>query len=313
MFERMRHREGRRRRRLRLRRPKLQKPAINRLIPNVLTICALCAGMTAIRFGFEARGATDPASATQLWQIAAFSVIVAAIFDGLDGRMARLLNGTSKFGAELDSLSDFISFGVAPGVVLYMWCLHELGGFGWLVAMLFAACCALRLARFNTALGDPNPPPWTKSYFTGVPAPAGGGLGLLPLFATLAAGPGWADQPWLVAATTILVAYLMVSRIPTFSAKQIKITPPLILPALLAAIVLVGALTSAPWAMFTVCGVIYLLTIPVSVWTQRQARARYQAAPAAAPMQMPVTQALPPGERSEMAQEQKRLSDPERR
>src|SRR5215510_133097 len=176
---------------------RLRDQSLNRLIPNMLTIIALCAGLTAIRFGLLGH-----------WEKAVFAIVVAGILDGLDGRIARLLNGASRFGAELDSLSDFISFGVAPALLLYYWTLNGLGGFGWALALLFAVCCALRLARFNTRLENTDLPAWTSRFFTGVPAPAGAGLALLPIFATLELGRGLVDRPVVVGPFMLLVAGL---------------------------------------------------------------------------------------------------------
>jgi CDP-diacylglycerol---serine O-phosphatidyltransferase len=255
------HGDARMRDRLRLRRPRIRRQRINQIIPNAITVAALCAGLTAIRFAVLGR-----------WEWAVFAIIVAGIFDGLDGRLARLLGGTSKFGAELDSLSDFVCFGVAPGIMIYLWTLSAFGGFGWALVLLFAVCCALRLARFNTALGDPNPPSWAKFYFTGVPAPAGAGLVLLPMMATFELGPGYVDGPVVSGVTMVLVASLMISRIPTFSIKQIRLAPEHMLPALLLVGLTAAALTSAPWTTFLCVGLIYLGSIPVSVWTQREAR-----------------------------------------
>ena len=161
--------------------PRLRDQSLNRLIPNMLTVMALCAGLTSIRYTLDQR-----------WELAAIAIVVAAVLDGLDGRIARLLDGASKFGAELDSLSDFISFGVAPALLLYYWCMRGVGGIGWVLTMLLAVCCALRLARFNTKLDNTDLPAWTSRFFTGVPAPAGAGLALLPIFATLELGPGHA-------------------------------------------------------------------------------------------------------------------------
>ncbi len=280
--------------RLKLRRPRLKRPTMNQLVPNALTVGALCAGLTAIRFGLMER-----------WDLAVFAIVVAGIFDGLDGRMARLLGGTSKFGAELDSLSDFVSFGAAPAVLLYMWTMHQFGGIGWAIVLVFAVCTALRLARFNTALGDPSPPPWARYYFTGVPAPAGAGLVLLPMMITLEFGPGFFDRPSVNAVVLVAIALLMISRLPTFSIKQIRIPPSFMLPTLLFVGIMVAALASAPFTTFICVGVIYLLSIPVSVWTQMRAR---RLAPASA--DMTPAPSLPAAEAEEAPAPQQRPNEP---
>lgn len=259
-------------RRLRLHRPRFQRSAVNQLIPNALTVAALCAGLTAIRFGLDGR-----------WDLAVFLIVIAGIFDGLDGRMARLLTGGTKFGAELDSLSDFVAFGVAPAMMLYLWTMHSLGGIGWAIVLLYAVCCALRLARFNTALGDPNPPPWARYYFTGVPAPAGAGLVLLPMMLALEFGPGFFDRPAVNAVALVAIALLMISRVPTFSIKQIKIKPSFRLPTLLLVVILVAALASAPMTTLICVGVVYLVSIPMAVWSQWRDRQRAAELPISAP------------------------------
>jgi CDP-diacylglycerol---serine O-phosphatidyltransferase len=234
--------------------------SVSSLIPNMLTIAALCAGLTAVRFAFLGR-----------WEHAVTAIIIAAILDGLDGRMARLLNATSKFGAELDSLSDFVSFGAAPALIVYLWSTNLAGGIGWVAALFYAVCCALRLARFNTMLGDPNPPSWAKNYFTGVPAPAGAGLAVLPLMLVFEFGPGVFDRPAFGVVWLVVVGALMISRIPTFSMKQMRIPRGMTLPALIGAALLIGALASAPWATFVAVELLYLATIPVSFVLQRRA------------------------------------------
>ena len=258
--------------------PHFRRGAMNQLIPNALTVGALCAGLTAIRFALMEK-----------WELAVFAIVVAAIFDGLDGRMARLLGGTSKFGAELDSLSDFVSFGVAPPVIVYLWSVHQLGSLGWTVAMLFAVCCALRLARFNTALSDAAPPPYMRHYFTGVPAPAGAGLATLPMIASFESGPGIFDRPYVGAVVLVITGISMVSRVPTFSIKRVRITHDYMVPALLLFGLLMTALASAPWLTFICVGVAYILSIPLSFFTFYRARAAFESqnADAGAHMQQP--------------------------
>jgi CDP-diacylglycerol--serine O-phosphatidyltransferase len=207
--------------------------------------------------------------------------------------VARLLSGGTKFGAELDSLSDFVAFGVAPAIMLYLWTMSTFAGIGWAIVLLYAVCCALRLARFNTALGDPNPPPWARYYFTGVPAPAGAGLVLLPMMITQEFGTGFFDRPTVNAVALVVIALLMVSRVPTFSIKQIKLSPAFFLPALLLAGLSVAALASAPFMTFICVGVVYLASIPVAVWRQGRDRRRTAEMPLSAPS-LPRASEVPP-------------------
>src|SRR5437762_3997288 len=176
-------------RRARMRVRRLSGFSVNRLIPNVLTLLALCAGMTAIRF-----------AVSENFEAACYAIIVAGVFDGLDGRMARLLKSTSRFGAELDSLADFISFGVAPALVLYLWTMSALHSIGWAIVLFFAICCALRLARFNTEIAA-EPQPYAAGFFSGVPAPGGAGPSPLPLVLRLERGDrvarlAYPDRGW---------------------------------------------------------------------------------------------------------------------
>ena len=234
--------------------PRLTGLSINRMIPNILTLLALCAGMTSIRFGLHGN-----------WEAGVLSILVAAVLDGLDGRIARLLHGTSKFGAELDSLSDFVSFGVAPAMLLYFWTMQQAGGFGWALVLLFSVCCALRLARFNTMIGQPDLPSWAYNFFTGVPAPAAAGVVLLPMMMSFQVGPGVFDRPAVVGAALVGVSFLMVSRIPTFSGKRVRVPHNWVLPTMLLVGLLAAFLVSAPWTTFTVLGLGYLGCIPLSM------------------------------------------------
>jgi CDP-diacylglycerol--serine O-phosphatidyltransferase len=245
-----------------MRRPRarnLRGLPFNRMIPNILTMLALCAGVTSIHFGLESQ-----------WGNAVLAFFTAAILDGLDGRVARILKGTSKFGAELDSLSDFVSFGVAPPLVLYLWTMHNAGNIGWVLVLLFSVCCALRLARFNTALENPEKPAWAYNFFTGVPSPAGAGLVLLPMVLTFELGSGFFDEPAVVGVFMIAVAILMVSRVPTFAFKKFHVAPRWVLPLMLAFGLLAAGLVSAPWMTLATLGVIYLIGIPISIQTYRR-------------------------------------------
>jgi CDP-diacylglycerol--serine O-phosphatidyltransferase len=228
--------------------------SINKLIPNILTLLALCAGLTAIRFGLH-----------QKWEAAVLSIVLAGVLDGLDGRVARLLHGTSKFGAELDSLSDFVSFGVAPAMVLYFWSMQNAGGVGWALVMLYAVCMALRLARFNTMLGQPDLPPWAYNFFTGVPAPAAAGIVLLPMMASFQGDlDGFFERPLISGILLITVSFLMVSKIPTYSGKRFRIPHNYVLPVMLVMALLAASLVTAPWSTVTAIALIYAITIPMS-------------------------------------------------
>ena len=232
--------------RMRIRRPRARRIApfsVNRMVPNILTLLALCAGMTAIRFAVKGQ-----------FEYAVFAIIVAGIFDGLDGRLARLLKATSSFGAELDSLSDFISFGAAPAVMLYLWTMSGLQSIGWAMVLFYAVCCALRLARFNTQLVA-EPPPWRSNFFSGVPAPAGAGLIMVPMFASFEWGHWIARSPILNAVWIGIVALLMVSTIPTFSLKRIRIPTHHVIPTLLGVGLMAAFLTTAPWVTLMLVGV----------------------------------------------------------
>ena len=178
-------------------------------------------------------------------------------------------------------------------MMLYIWTMHQFGGIGWAIVLLYAVCCALRLARFNTAIGDPNPPPWARFYFTGVPAPAGAGLVLLPMMLTLELGPGFFDRPAVNAVALVVIALLMISRVPTFSIKQIKLKPSYKLPALLLVVLSIAALASAPLMTLICVGAVYLASIPVSVWTQMRERRRVAEVPLPAPSLPPSASAAP--------------------
>jgi CDP-diacylglycerol---serine O-phosphatidyltransferase len=259
----------RRLRRLRQRRrPRYKGPSFNRMIPNLLTLLGLCAGLTAMRFALEGRFGS-----------AAVAITVAGAIDGLDGRLARLLKATSRFGAEFDSLADFLCFGVAPAFTLYLWSLQRAGAFGYTPCLIFSVCMALRLARFNAALDGAPKPAYAYNFFTGVPAPAGAGLALFPLFLGLEAKSlGW---PWLLSVTqyplfcaVVLAgtALLLVSTLPVWSFKNFKIPAEYVLPLLLGTGIFAALLVADPWAAFAAGGLIYLVMLPFSVRSFRRLR-----------------------------------------
>lgn len=239
-----------------VRRKKIRSFPITHLFPSMATLAGLCAGLSAMRFAMLER-----------WEMAVVLLILAAIIDGIDGRLARMLNATSKFGAELDSLADFVSFGVAPVMVIYIWQLHEIKGLGWLLVLLYVICCALRLARFNSALfqdKDSKDDEEPDDRFVGVPAPVGALLLLTPLAASFEFGSGFFDQPWLIAGYTAIIAAMMVSTIPTLSIKKYKIRQSLAGPFLLLAGVLIAGVILEIWLTYALCALAYLVLMPIN-------------------------------------------------
>ncbi|TXL82330.1 CDP-diacylglycerol--serine O-phosphatidyltransferase [Vineibacter terrae] len=246
--------------------------SVNRLLPNALTTIALCSGLTAIRYGL-----------TGDYRSAVLAVIVAAIFDALDGRVARRLNVTSRFGAELDSLSDFCAFGVAPALLVYLSSMEAAGSLGWVVTLMFPICSAMRLARFNVGLAADVPPPvWAAAFFTGVPAPVGALLVLVPLMLSLSPDIawGWLRHPVTGGAFLIGVAALMVSQLPTYSFKKGRIPPHLVLPIFLGISLVVGLLATSPWVTLPCIMLLYLATLPLSWRAYRRLEATERAAQA---------------------------------
>jgi CDP-diacylglycerol---serine O-phosphatidyltransferase len=257
-------------------RRRLFKPVPVRVIaPNLITLLALCLGLTAIRLAYEGR--LEPA---------VIAIILAGVLDGIDGRVARLLKGTSRFGAELDSLSDFVNFGVAPALILYSFVLNNLKAIGWIAALIFAIASALRLARFNVMLDDPNRPEWKKNFFVGMAAPAGAVTVLLPTylhFLEVPVGPGAAP---FVLVYTLAIAILMVSTVPTYSGKSAgkRVPRHLVLPLFVVAVALVALVVSFPFAVLAAGTVLYLASIPVGVARYRSLdRAHAAPAPASPP------------------------------
>jgi CDP-diacylglycerol--serine O-phosphatidyltransferase len=226
--------------------------SINRLIPNILTLLALCAGMTAIRFALQDK-----------FEPAVIAIMVAALLDGIDGRIARFLKATTVLGAQLDSLSDFVGFGVAPAVLLYIWSLQQLQSFGWAVVVIFATCCALRLARFNAQLGT-EPPAFAYNFFVGVPAPAAAVLAILPMLLSFQLGDTLFRSPYVNGLVLAAVAALMVSRVPTYSFKRFRVKRDWVLPTLLVIGALAAFITTEPWATLAMIALLYLGSIPAS-------------------------------------------------
>lgn len=230
------------------------------LIPNMVTALALCCGLTAIKFAISEK-----------WENAFLFIFAAIILDGMDGRLARMLKASSTFGAQLDSLSDFLSFGVAPPLVLYLWTLSDFKGFGWGVVLIYTVCCALRLARFNTALFDRKDVNSDK-FFTGVPAPVGAALALLPMALSFQFEKEMLSDNFIVTGNLLLVGLLMASRIPTLSIKKIKIRVDMAIPAMIAAALMIIMIIIEPWATVITLTAIYYLSIPYTIYQASRTR-----------------------------------------
>ena len=252
----------------RLRRRRFRRIPVRILVPNVVTLLALCAGLTAIRLAFEGR-----------YGLALAAIVFAAILDAVDGRLARFLKGTSRFGAELDSLSDFVNFGVAPALILYFWGLHDLKSAGWIAAMVFAICTGLRLARFNVMLDDPDRPAWTSNFFVGMPAPAGAITVLLPIYASFLGLPHTAALTWVMLVYTLGIASLMVSRMPVFSGKRVgtRVTTELVGPLIVVVVASFALLIAYPWVMLTAGTIAYLVSLPFGYLSYRGYQRRSRA------------------------------------
>ncbi len=247
-------------------RPRGRLVPFTAVIPNLVTLLGLCAGLTAVRMAVEHR-----------FDVAVVLIIFAVILDGLDGRLARYFRATSKFGEQLDSLADFVDFGVAPAMLLYVWRLDDLSSFGWICALVLAICTGLRLARFNAALLSDEPrPDWLRDFFVGIPAPAGAVVVLLPLFLERAGIVDLRIASVLVAGYALLIAFLMVSRLPTLSGKRIgqRIPRDNVLPVLVLAVLVVGLLASYPFSFLAIASVLYLAHLPFAwrAWNRADAK-----------------------------------------
>jgi CDP-diacylglycerol--serine O-phosphatidyltransferase len=251
-----------------LRRPRFRAIPVRTLVPNIITLLALCAGLTAIRLAVEDR---------LEWALAA--IVFAAALDGIDGRVARMLKGTSRFGAELDSLADFVNFGVAPALILYFWGLNELKSAGWIAAMVFAICAGLRLARFNVMMEDPDRPAWAGNYFVGVPAPAGAITVLLPIYVQFLGVPHFAFEAPFTLLYTLAIGFLMVSRLPVFSGKRLgkRVSPDLVLPVFVCIVLFFALLIAYPWEVLATGTVVYLAALPLGWLSHRETKRKAEA------------------------------------
>lgn len=232
--------------------PRLREIPIRLVVPNLITILAICAGLTGIRLAFESR-----------YELAVAMVLVAAFLDGIDGRVARLMKATSKFGAQMDSLADIVNFGVAPALVVYVYALDEARSLGWIAALIYAIAAGLRLARFNVMSERENRAPWQSEYFVGVPAPAGAMLVLLPVYLGFLGLTTDRVFAFLSSGYTVLIAFLLISRLPVWSGKsESRVRRDLVLPAMLGVVIYVAMLMSFTWEVmvFTVCA--YLISLP---------------------------------------------------
>lgn len=247
-----------------LRRRRFRQIPVRMLVPNVITLLAICAGLTAIRLSIEGRN-----------ELALGAIVFAAALDGIDGRIARMIKGQSRFGAELDSLADFVNFGVAPALILYFWQLHDLNNVGWIAAIIFAISGGLRLARFNATMDDPNKPPFAAGFFTGVPAPLGAICALLPMYLVLIGGPQFPAA--LTALYTLAIAFLMVSRLPVFSGKTMgaRISAEKVVPVVVFVVLFIAVLISYPWHLLSAAAIIYLCCLPLGWMSYREQQRRY--------------------------------------
>ncbi len=234
--------------------PPIREIPLRLFLPNLITVVAICAGLSAIRMAIEAR-----------FETAVTLLLIAAFLDGIDGRIARMLKATTKFGAQMDSLADVINFGVAPALVLYVYLLDQARSAGWIAALLFAIACGLRLARFNVLDEDTERPAWQSEYFVGVPAPAGAVVVLLPIYLVLAGvvtiGP---QAAFFGAVYTILIAFLLVSRLPVYSGKRIRIARENVTLVLLGVVFVMLLLFTYPWQTLTISVALYLVSLPLS-------------------------------------------------
>ncbi len=240
---------------------------IKTLFPNLITLLAICSGLTAIRFSVENR-----------FELAIGAIVLAAILDGLDGRVARFLKSATRFGAQMDSLADFLNFGVAPAMLLYFWTLSQAGNFGWICALIYVICAALRLARFNVMLENPDQPEWQKNFFLGVPAPAAALSVLLPVYLGQMGFDIIRELPHVSAIYALIIGLLMVSNLPTWSGKQVgqSIRRDLVFPIMIGGVLAVAFLLANPWESLTLASVAYLVSLPFSLKSWRKQETSWQ-------------------------------------
>jgi CDP-diacylglycerol--serine O-phosphatidyltransferase len=234
-----------------------RKFPIRRIIPNIVTLLALCLGLTAVRQGLEGR-----------FELAVMCIVIAGFLDAFDGRLARLLKAESPLGAQLDSLTDFVNFGIAPVLLVYLWALQSTGRLGWAVILIYSVCCALRLARFNVDMEEADRPAWKSKFFIGVPSPSAGGLVMLPIYLQVAEIIDLAEFPLIILGNTLIVGLLMVSTLPTFSGKGLThIRRDLVLPLMLFIGFTAVMLFTFPWLTLTAMSVAYYAVLPISFYT----------------------------------------------
>ncbi len=246
------------------------------ILPNAVTALALCFGLTGIRFAVTAASGTDPVLVAEDWRKAVIAVIIAGLLDGLDGRIARLLKAQSRFGAELDSLADNVSFGVAPALILFLWSLQEAPRVGWFAALAVAIACALRLARFNARIDIEVQPHKSAGFLTGVPAPVGAGLAFLPLYLWIATDNPVFRLPIVVGPWLVLIAFLMISNIATLSWTSLRPRRSVRLELIALVGLVIAALLTEPWLTLVGICVVYVLLLPLGIY--RYARVRRQRA-----------------------------------
>lgn len=255
--------------------PRLREIPFRLIVPNLVTLLAICAGLTGVRLAFEHR-----------FETAVIMVLIAAFLDGVDGRLARMLKASSKFGAQMDSLADIVNFGVAPALVLYAYMLDDLGSFGWIAALIYVIAIGLRLARFNVLSLSGDLPGWRNRFFTGVPAPAGAGLVMLPVYLGFIGVPHTPAVPVVASIYVIVIAVLVVSRLPVFSGKDVAyaVRRDLVMPLILALVFYVLLLASFMWETLTLTAAAFIASLPFSMSAYARAERQHAAeAPQAVP------------------------------